>query len=478
MLVNRGGQTLCIALGGGLYWAASILFLTVWRPSLATAGGADSTTQALLWFLISAAIGATLAFHKQLMRPRFQCGLGLAAAAATAAYIALPALGLPDGVGAAVVLLANALHHALLIVFWGIVYTSLGKHEAERATALSALVALAAYFLCLLIPVGSLGAPIAAALRAVGVVPFLIGAARIPTLERAAAPDSLGLLVPFYLSRAFLGLCMAPLFFLAAAATDAISPSAPLCIAGLLGSAAAFGAMLLRKRADLSILRVAPIVLLGAVSLPYVFPLGSLGAALPLIAASIAWISWIALSAAQLSDIKERIGLDEAFLAISEKAVVITAIFLGFALCSLASAQAHAFPVSDLSASLASLPLYACLIVCCYQFAQLIERKQRQRLVKKGFMRSEDQVRMVHDALAKRYGLTEREKDVFVLMAAGHTRPRIREQLCISDGTVKTHAYHLYEKMGVHSREELYALVERERAKLADDEHIGLDDLA
>ena len=67
---------------------------------------------------------------------------------------------------------------------------------------------------------------------------------------------------------------------------------------------------------------------------------------------------------------------------------------------------------------------------------------------------------MVHDALAKRYGLTEREKDVFVLMAAGHTRPRIREQLCISDGTVKTHAYHLYEKMGVHSREELYALVE------------------
>ena len=50
-------------------------------------------------------------------------------------------------------------------------------------------------------------------------------------------PDSLGLLVPFYLNRAFLGLCMAPLF--SDAATDAISPSAPLCIAGLLGSAAA-----------------------------------------------------------------------------------------------------------------------------------------------------------------------------------------------------------------------------------------------
>ena len=375
-------------------------------------------------------------------------------------------------------LVANALHHALLIVFWGLVYTSLGKHEAERATALSALVALVTYFLCLIAPVGSLGAPIAAALRAAGVIPFLIGIARIPMLERAASPESLSLLVPFYLGRAFLGLCMAPLFFLATIAADAIPPSSALCIVGILGSAATLGAMLLRKRTYLPILRIAPLVLLGALSLPYILPLGALGAALPLIAASIAWISWIALSAAQLSDIKERIGLDEAFLAISEKAVVLTTIFLGFALCSLAYTQGSLPTSLDLSASFSSLPLYACLIVCCYQFAQLIERKQRQRLVKKGFMRSEDQVRMVHDALAKRYGLTEREKDVFVLMAAGHTRPRIREQLCISDGTVKTHAYHLYEKMDVHSREELYAVIERERAKLADDEHATSDDLS
>ena len=70
MLVNRGGQTLCIALGGGLYWAASILFLTVWRPSLATAGGADPTTQALLWFLTSAPIAPPPAFHQHPPPPR------------------------------------------------------------------------------------------------------------------------------------------------------------------------------------------------------------------------------------------------------------------------------------------------------------------------------------------------------------------------------------------------------------------------
>lgn len=85
-------------------------------------------------------------------------------------------------------------------------------------------------------------------------------------------------------------------------------------------------------------------------------------------------------------------------------------------------------------------------------------------------MRAEDQARLARSALAERYSLTEREKDVFELMAAGHTRPRIREQLCMSDGTVKTHAYHIYKKMDVHSREELYALVEAERAKVVDQE--------
>ncbi len=88
----------------------------------------------------------------------------------------------------------------------------------------------------------------------------------------------------------------------------------------------------LRKRADLSILRVAPLVLLGAVSLPYVFPLGSLGAALPLIAASIAWISWIALFGRAALRHQGAHRARRSFLAISEKAVVITAIFLGFAL--------------------------------------------------------------------------------------------------------------------------------------------------
>ena len=53
------------------------------------------------------------------------------------------------------------------------------------------------------------------------------------------------------------------------------------------------------------------------------------------------------------------------------------------------------------------------------------------------------------------YGLTEREIDVMHLFATGRTAARVREELVISAGTVNTHALHIYQKMDVHSRQEL-----------------------
>lgn len=53
------------------------------------------------------------------------------------------------------------------------------------------------------------------------------------------------------------------------------------------------------------------------------------------------------------------------------------------------------------------------------------------------------------------YGLTEREIDVMHLFATGRTAARVREELVISAGTVNTHALHIYQKMDIHSRQEL-----------------------
>lgn len=60
-----------------------------------------------------------------------------------------------------------------------------------------------------------------------------------------------------------------------------------------------------------------------------------------------------------------------------------------------------------------------------------------------------------YDALMEQHGLTEREVEVMRLLLMGRSRPRIAQELCISENTVGTHVQQLYRKLGVHGRQEL-----------------------
>ncbi len=57
--------------------------------------------------------------------------------------------------------------------------------------------------------------------------------------------------------------------------------------------------------------------------------------------------------------------------------------------------------------------------------------------------------------------LTERERDVLRLVAAGYTNPQIAEALFISRGTARTHVANLLAKLGVHTRTEAADLAHR-----------------
>lgn len=64
------------------------------------------------------------------------------------------------------------------------------------------------------------------------------------------------------------------------------------------------------------------------------------------------------------------------------------------------------------------------------------------------------------ETVARRYGLSARETEVFMLLAKGRGIEHIQGKLCISGHTVKTHIYNIYRKMGIGSREELLDAVE------------------
>lgn len=63
-------------------------------------------------------------------------------------------------------------------------------------------------------------------------------------------------------------------------------------------------------------------------------------------------------------------------------------------------------------------------------------------------------------AIARDYGLTNREFDVLVRLAHGRSGAFIAEELTLSENTVKGHTKRLYAKLGVHTRQELIDLAE------------------
>ncbi|OUO88640.1 hypothetical protein B5F40_12355 [Gordonibacter sp. An230] len=66
------------------------------------------------------------------------------------------------------------------------------------------------------------------------------------------------------------------------------------------------------------------------------------------------------------------------------------------------------------------------------------------------------------DAISKRCCLTPREREIAGLVMRGDSRSAISEVLCVSQETVKSHTKHLYQKLGVHSRDALVRLVRNE----------------
>jgi len=69
------------------------------------------------------------------------------------------------------------------------------------------------------------------------------------------------------------------------------------------------------------------------------------------------------------------------------------------------------------------------------------------------------------DALATTHGLSPREREVLAYLANGLSARYIAATLCISLNSVKTHSRHLYQKLGIHKRDELIALVNATEAE-------------
>ncbi len=89
--------------------------------------------------------------------------------------------------------------------------------------------------------------------------------------------------------------------------------------------------------------------------------------------------------------------------------------------------------------------------------AKVAEEKEAKRYL--------DRISKQCEQLAKDYGLSGREREVVELLARGNSIAGIAKELYISENTTKTHLKRIYNKLGIHKRQELLDLVKQQAPK-------------
>lgn len=136
-----------------------------------------------------------------------------------------------------------------------------------------------------------------------------------------------------------------------------------------------------------------------------------------------------------------------------------TGSFVGFLLGEFSAAREIANQAQMAAFSLLAVIAFMCLFFFIFKELDVINITEKK---------SGDPVRVVQTAgdrllyLAEAYRLSPREAEVLKLLSNGRSLPYIEEELVISHSTARTHVKHIYDKLGVNSRQQLHDLVQGE----------------
>ena len=97
---------------------------------------------------------------------------------------------------------------------------------------------------------------------------------------------------------------------------------------------------------------------------------------------------------------------------------------------------------------------YSCFVVYLYYFIARQYFQEYDHPVEE---------KLVDDEYLKKVGISSREKEILFLLFKGKTSREIATELFISHNTVKTHIKHIYEKLHVSTRVQLFSLLSRQK---------------
>lgn len=113
--------------------------------------------------------------------------------------------------------------------------------------------------------------------------------------------------------------------------------------------------------------------------------------------------------------------------------------------------------ITAFGTSFAALSFLSVILTLCAAVAALFILPDRLllQITRSDPLRSQETFFAACASLAERFSLTNREREIFELLASGKNASFVQEDLFLTKSTVNTHRYHIYQKLGVSSQQEL-----------------------
>ena len=207
-----------------------------------------------------------------------------------------------------------------------------------------------------------------------------------------------------------------------------------------------------------------PVTLVTGVALLYLPHANEGLRALVSSAAGLTWLAWATMSAVQLSDFKEACGFREFTLCAIEKSVLSLSIVAG----SLLSPLVHWGTLEGSGEQVAQAVIIGALctlvLLATFVMSLLLDYRQQDELARRFEMKNRELSSALYREIAKEFKLSDRELQIMALLAEGYSRTYIRDSLGVSEGTIKAYVSHIYQKIGIHRKDDLLDLVESRRS--------------
>lgn len=442
-------------LGPVFYWAWCLLAITRVHNRLDVGGGELAGLVAITAVILAATIGSRRMVGRE---RRLLSYLLISIPFATLSPIALALL--EENPGSSVLGVAAGVFGAIgfggAMLLWGLWFAAMEPRKVHEAVGGSALLSVGVFLVIAAMP-PLLGVVMNAVLPILSGVAFALAphppAGQPPTPASQSHRGFVAERVAFGFSMG-LAQCFATL-----GGTGAFDGDAARVAALALGLLVLGGVLLLTGRFAFGArhLPALPLLAAGFLLLPF------LGSGTPVflqIARASGWLCWMIMSSVELSSDKIRFGLTPASIAFSDKLLVMGGMLVGFVfgegVVRWTGIQAGPFATG-------LVVVFAYLVVLASTLSLLSYATKNQVALGASAhdVSFDAQLLAACRQVAAEHQLTAREEEVLILLAAGRNRPYIESALRISTGTANTHIRHIYDKVGVHERNELLDLVQQ-----------------